>query len=139
MTLCVFERSSLWRLFEREPSRAYDLTWLGAVEEHFLGESLATLGQREGRERVAWALLRVFQRLRALQLGSEHTVPFKFRQQDLADTIGMSLVHTNKTLQRLRQEHLLDWQDGLLTIPDLKALADATDLSLEEPPQRPLM
>jgi CRP/FNR family transcriptional regulator len=139
MTLCAFERSSLWRLFEREPQRSYDLTWLGAVEEHFLGESLASVGQREGRERVAWALLKVFQRLKALNLGSAQTVPFPFRQQDLADTIGMSLVHTNKTLQRLRQENLLEWQDGFLTIDDPQHLADTLELTYEELLQRPLM
>ena len=139
MTLCAFERSSLWRVFEKEPTRAYDLTWLGAVEEHFLGESLASVGQREGLERVAWALLKVFQRLRALRLGSAQTVPFPFRQQDLADTIGMSLVHTNKTLQRLRQENLLEWQDGFLTIDDPEGLAEAFELTYEPLLQRPLM
>jgi CRP/FNR family transcriptional regulator, anaerobic regulatory protein len=139
MTLCVFERNALWRLFADEPERAFDITWLAAMEEHFLGESLASIGQREGRARVAWALTRVFLRLRALKLGTSRTVPFPFRQQDLADTIGMSLVHTNKTLQRLRADKLLDWKDGTLSVPDLPALADVAGIDLERPEVRPLM
>ena len=139
MTLCVFERNSLWRLFENEPDRAFDITWLAAMEEHFLGESLATLGQREGPARVAWALTRVFLRVRALKLGTSTAVPFPFRQQDLADTIGMSLVHTNKTLQRLRSENLLDWRDGILSVTDLPALAKVAGIDLERPEVRPLM
>ena len=139
MTLCVFDRAALWRLFSDEPQRAFDITWLAAMEEHFLGESLTTIGQREGKARVAWALTRVFLRLRAIRLGTATSVPLPFRQQDLADTIGMSLVHTNKTLQALRRAHLLEWRDGVLTVPNVAALAEISGLDLERPEIRPLM
>jgi len=46
MTLCVFARADLWSLFKSCPERAYDLTWLAAREEHFLGDMLATIGRR---------------------------------------------------------------------------------------------
>jgi len=139
MTLCVFDRASLWGLFQTEPDRAFDLTWLAAMEEHFLGESLATIGQRDGRARVAWALTRIFQRLRALQLGDEISVPLPYRQQDLADTVGISLVHTNKTLQALKRDGVAKWQDGTLTIPNLRVLADLGGIDLERPLKRPLI
>ena len=95
MMLCVFRREDLWLLFRSQPSRAYDLTWLAAVEEHFLGETIASIGQRSGIQRMAWALLRVYQRLRSVGLGRDGSVPLPFRQQDLADALGLSLVHTN--------------------------------------------
>ena len=50
MVLCVFDRNELWNLFRTHPGRGYDLTFLGATEEHFLGDALATLGQREAIE-----------------------------------------------------------------------------------------
>lgn len=139
MTLCVFDRAGLWRLFTDEPQRAFDITWLAAMEEHFLGESLTTIGQREGKARVAWAMTRVFLRLRAIRLGTTTSVPLPFRQQDLADTIGMSLVHTNKTLQALRRAKLLEWRDGVLTVPNVAALAEISGIDLERPEIRPLM
>jgi CRP/FNR family transcriptional regulator, anaerobic regulatory protein len=37
MTLCTFDRADLWSLFRNYPARAFDLTWLAAVEEHLLG------------------------------------------------------------------------------------------------------
>ena len=40
MLLCVFDRSELWTFFRTHPERGYDMTWLCAVEEHFLGEKL---------------------------------------------------------------------------------------------------
>lgn len=71
------------------------------------GEALATVSQRTAQERVAWALLRVFRRLRFLKLGNGRSVPFPYRQQDLSDALGLSLVHTNKTLAALREKQLV--------------------------------
>jgi hypothetical protein len=123
MVLCVFDRSRLWEVFRGSPQRAYDLTWIAAVEEHFLGETIASLGQRDAGQRIAWALLRIWQRLRAAGLGGDGTVPLPFRQQDLADALGLSLVHTNKTLARFRSRQLCDWSESLLRILDAPALA----------------
>ena len=50
MVLCTFARSRVWELFTRQPERAYDLTWIAAMEEHFLGETVVTLGQRDATE-----------------------------------------------------------------------------------------
>ena len=139
MTLCVFDRASLWDLFKNEPRRAFDLTWVAAIEEHFLGETLAALGQRTGTERVAWALLRLHKHLTALDLNSGPTVPLPYRQQDLADALGLSLVHTNKTLGGLRAKGLADWRDGRLTIKSVSALAAIADVDPEAEPIRPLI
>jgi CRP-like cAMP-binding protein len=139
MVLCVFDRSRLWEVFRVSPQRAYDLTWIAAVEEHFLGETIASLGQRDAIQRIAWALLRIWQRLRSAGLGGDGTVPLPFRQQDLADALGLSLVHTNKSLARLRSRQLCDWSEGLLRIRDVPALAHLGLTDLEPPERRPLM
>ncbi len=139
MTLCVFKRENIWQLFRNHPSRAYDLTWIAAVEEHFLGETIATLGQRDAGQRIAWALVRIHERLRAVGLGTVDGVPLPFRQQDLADALGLSVEHTNKTLKVLREKRLARWSDGELRIPDLGALAALAMIDLERPEKRPLM
>ncbi|APG47369.1 Crp/Fnr family transcriptional regulator [Phaeobacter porticola] len=139
MTLCVFRRSETFRLFEQNPARAYDLTWISAVEEHFLGETIASLGQRDASQRIAWALVRIYLRLRAVGLEVGNTVPLAYRQQDLADALGLSLVHTNKRLKALRDAGLSEWQNGVLTIMDLKALADLALVDIEKPEHRPLI
>jgi CRP-like cAMP-binding protein len=140
MRLCAFRRSDIWDLYKRFPERAFDLTWAGALEERFLGEALTSLGQRPARERMGWALHTLYRRLQAL--GLEHRtegVPFPFRQQDLADALGLSLVHTNKTLARLRAEQLLTWEEGRLRIPDPDRLAEACGVEPTEPGPRPLI
>ncbi len=139
MMLCVFNRSDVWQLFRASPARAYDLTWIAAVEEHFLGETIVTLGQRDATQRVAWAAMRIYQRLKSVGLARNGTVPLPFRQQDLADALGLSLVHTNKTLARLRQRQLMSWTDGELTISDFDAVAALAMIPNEAPTPRPLM
>lgn len=139
MILCVFRREDLWLLFRSQPSRAFDLTWLAAVEEHFLGETIAAIGRRTGIQRVAWALLRVHQRLRAVGIGTDGNVPLPFRQQDMADALGLSLVHTNKVLARLRERQLSVWRDGRLSIPDIARLAALAVTDPERPETRPLL
>ena len=139
MRLCAFRREDLWGLFRNHPERAYDLTWIAAVEEHFLGETIASLGQRDALQRISWAMVRIHERLRAVGLYSGGTVPLPFRQQDLADALGLSLVHTNKTLKLLRARELVHWADGKLKIDNIKALADLAMIDLEKPERRPLM
>lgn len=139
MVLCTFSRARLWEMFRDHAERAYDLTWIAAVEEHFLGETIATLGQRTATERLSWAFLRIWRRLVAVGLLRDGSVPLPFRQQDMADALGLSLVHTNKTVARLRDNSIAIWQSGRLSIPDLKLLAAAAGVSDERAEIRPIL
>lgn len=139
MTLCVFDRSEIWTFFKERPDRAFSLTWLAAVDEHFLGEALSTLGQRNALESVAWALTRVFLRGVSLDLVKNNEMPFPFKQQDLADALGLSLVHTNKTLAVLKSRQLAVWNDGLLRVPDVEQLAEVGMVDTIKPKLRPLI
>lgn len=139
MTLCVFNRKDLWTLFRHHPERSYDLTWIAATEERFLGEALTAVGQRSAVESMAWALSRIFRRLKALGLANGNSVPLPYRQQDLADALGLSLVHTNKTLAKLRDRQILNWSEGRLSINDVDQLEELGLVDSEAPRKRPLM
>ena len=139
MTLCAFDRSRLWEMFSNHAARAYDLTWIAAVEEHFLGETIATLGQRDAMERIAWAFLRIWRRLAAVGLLRDGSVPLPFRQQDIADALGLSLVHTNKTVARLRQSGVATWQRGRLSVTNTARLAATAGVSDSYEEKRPIL
>ncbi|WP_116132198.1 Crp/Fnr family transcriptional regulator [Tropicimonas sp. IMCC34043] len=139
MRLCVFNRSRVYELFENHPRRAYSLTYLAAVEENFLGDALATIGQRSALEKIAWSLHRFFVRNQALGLEKDGTCSLPFRQQDLADALGLSLVHTNKTLARLRDRQIARWHDARLEVFDLDALAQIGLVDEPDAEDRPLI
>ena len=67
-------------------------------------------------------------------------VPFPLTQQHLADALGLSLAHTNKTLRKLHRRGLYRIEDGRLQLLDPKALARLADLYGDgRPPARPLI
>ena len=123
MRLCVFDRTALWEFFKTSPERSFDLTWLAASEEHFLGEAIATIGQRTAEQAVAWALVKLWTRAEALGMVTNQQMPLPIRQQDLADALGLSLVHTNKTLAKFRERQLATWREGSLMINDVELLS----------------
>ena len=139
MTLCTFSRGKVWDLFVKQPERAYDLTWIAAVEEHFLGETVATLGQRDALERVAWALVRIWRRLVALGMEQGGSVPFPFRQQDLADALGLSIVHTNRRIVALRQAGLVEVAARRLVVHDLRKLSSLAQIEMKKDDVRPIL
>ena len=139
MRLCVFNRSEFWNFFKSHPSRAFDITWLAAVEEHFLGETLATVGQRSAIQAISWALVKLFERGTALGMVTNNQMELPYTQRDLADALGLSLVHTNKTLARLKEQQLASWADRVLQINDLQALAEIAMIKAGGPRKRPFM
>jgi CRP-like cAMP-binding protein len=123
LTLCVFPRSKLWELYGHFPSLAFDITWLAAHEERLIDEYLVSLGRRSAVERTAFLLLRLFIRAEECGLAKDGAVHLPFTQQHLADTLGMSLVHTNKTLKRLYATKAVRWKGRLFEILDRATLA----------------
>jgi len=90
-------------------------------------------------EAIAWALVKVYQRGKMLGMVTNNEMEFRFTQRDLADALGLSLVHTNKTLAKLKERQLASWTDGILRVNDLDALAQVGVTSTDTPKKRPLM
>lgn len=112
MTLCMFERDRLPTLFQNHPSLAYDITWLAAREESMLDEHILSIGRRTARERAAYLLAFLDARAKATGAApADKPAPLPLTQQHVADTLGLSLVHTNKTLRKLVDQGLVRWLD----------------------------
>lgn len=126
VTLCVFERSKLEKLFERHPSLAYDITWIAAHEERILDENLLSIGRRSALERTAYLLSYLHQRGSAVGMlgGNKKVIPVT--QQHVADTLGLSLVHTNKTLKKLSDRKLTRWAERGCEVLDPDGLLAAS-------------
>ena len=106
---------------------------LAAHEEQILDENLLNVGRRNALESAAYLMLHMFTRAEEIGLTKANTVAFPFTQQHVADTLGMSLVHTNKTLKRLAATKAVRWKDKLFEVLDREALAE---LARYEQPQK---
>jgi CRP/FNR family transcriptional regulator, anaerobic regulatory protein len=137
--LCVFPRTKLWTLYENEPGLGFDVTWLAAREEKMLDDNLLSIGRRSAAERLAFILNHLLRRLRELGLVSGAAFETPFNQQHLADTLGLSLVHTNKTIRKLTQQGLISWKDKTLAVLDEGKLANLAKYDRESKVKRPLI
>jgi CRP/FNR family transcriptional regulator len=134
MILCVFPREKLWNLYRDYPTLAFDITWLAAREEQILDEHLLSVGRRTAMERLAYLLLVVFLRAEEVALTKGNVIQLPFTQQHVADMLGMSLVHTNKTLRRLTATKTIRWKERRFEMLDREALAKLANY--ETPLQR---
>ena len=139
MVLCVFPRDKLWDLYAKHPALAYDLTWLASRSERLLDEQLLTIGRRTAIEKMGCVLLDIFARARHVGLVTGAKLKLPITQQHLADALGLSLVHTNKTLNKLVSQRLVKWQSSTLEILDEAKLARISGYEGAGPVLRPLI
>ncbi len=137
--LCVFPREKLWDLYTGFASLAFDVTWLAAREEQLVDEHLLSVGRRSALERVAFLLMHLYRRAEDVGLAKNKTAQFPFTQQHVADALGISLVHTNKTLRRLYNMKVLSWRDRTFKILDWDKLSELAIYDVRDRQPRPLM
>jgi CRP-like cAMP-binding protein len=137
--LCVLPRRKMWELFGEMPALAFDVTWLGSREESIVDQNLTSAGRRTASERVAALIVALYKRARALGLVVEQTFAFPLTQAHIADALGLSLVHTNKTLARLRRSGMFTRANGMLTLANPRVLERVGQFFDEEIPLRPLI
>ncbi len=137
--LCVLPRRKVWALFGKKPALAFDVTWLGSREESLVDENLTSVGRRTALERIAALIVKLYKRAAALGLVTDGTFAFPLTQHHIADALGLSLVHTNKTLARLRKLGMFTQGNGSLKLTNPRALARVAQYFDEEIPLRPLI
>ncbi|MEO6248168.1 MAG: Crp/Fnr family transcriptional regulator [Sphingomicrobium sp.] len=99
--------------------------WLASiVDTSILREWLVNLGQRTALQRMSHFLVEMSLRLEAVgRIGGDGSFDFPFSQMILADTTGMTTVHTNRTLQKMRADGLIQLCAKRLMITDRERLA----------------
>ncbi|HUD88374.1 MAG TPA: Crp/Fnr family transcriptional regulator [Xanthobacteraceae bacterium] len=137
--LCLLPRRKIWALFGQMPDLAFDVAWLGSREESYVDENLTSVGRRSAAERTAALIIALYKRAKIMGLVKDETFEFPLTQQHIADALGLSLVHTNKTLARLRRLGMFTRTNGSLTLTNPRVLARIAQHFDEELPQRPLI
>ena len=95
--------AEMLELMDRFPRIERALMWATLVDEATLREWLLNVGQRDALQRIAHLFCELCVRLSVVKLvDANGTFILPLTQAELADTTGMSTVHTNRSLQRLR-------------------------------------
>ncbi len=119
--------ASLSTAIEKFPGIAQGLSRDMAAGARIMQEWMVSMGRRPAYQRVAHFLCEVQVRFRAAGLGTEFECLFPLTQSELADTLGLSVVHINRVLQQLRREQLVHLAQSKLIIRDWRGLVQAGD------------
>ena len=98
-------------LCQHHPRLFMAISWATTRDEFMIRERLVSLGRRSAVERVSHFLAEMQKRLELLGYASEERYAMPLTQELVADTLGLSVVHVNRTLKTLRKR-------GLVTIAD---------------------
>ena len=99
----------------------------GALEEHYLLRQVTRLGRLSAHERLADWILEIRERLALAGLCSGNELPIPLTQEILADALGLTSVHVNRTLQGMRRDGLLTSRSGVISLHDRARLEDLVE------------
>lgn len=104
--------------------------WLETLVEGSISrEWIANVGRRDARTRVAHLLCEFAMRLEAVGLGEQCNYELPMTQEQIADTVGLTPVHVNRTLKALDREGLTTRRKRSVVIQDWKKLTETGDFS----------
>ena len=118
----VIPIDSFGKMLAAQGRLALALSWANAHEEALMAERIVSLGRRTAKERMAHLFCELWRRLELLDLTDGNKFPMPVTQEDLADTLGLSAVHVNRTLRKLRGEQLIATDVNQIRILDMKGL-----------------
>jgi CRP-like cAMP-binding protein len=97
------------------------------IDSSIFREWVVNVGRRDSRTRISHLLCELATRLKANGHGDGDAFDLPLTQEQLADATGLTAVHTNRTLQKLRREGLIHLNSGSLKILDWDKLREAGD------------
>jgi CRP-like cAMP-binding protein len=109
------------------------------VEASIFREWVLNVGRRDAKTRMAHLLCEFAVRLESEGLAEEYGYELPMTQEQLADAIGLTPVHVNRTLKTLEREGLITRTKRIIRFPDWQRMRHAGDFNqryLHVEPQR---
>ena len=120
--IAIVPHENLRQITERFPHLTR-LLWLSTVIDAAVHrEWIIGMGQRSAHGRVGHLFCELYLRLQAVGLAADHRFTFPITQEELADALGFSTVHTNRALRKLRQLDLATVKGQQVTIDNWEGL-----------------
>lgn len=116
MNVCSLD--SYVQLCYRRPQYGMALTWMAVQEAATYAEHIIDVGRRTPVERLSHFLLELHARLRTVGRAEKGRFTLPFSQEVVADVLGLSVPHLNRTMQQLRKEKLIADSDRVIEFLD---------------------
>jgi CRP-like cAMP-binding protein len=122
--LATIDAAAIVNLAQSRPALGRALAWATLVDEATMRQWIVGMGRLSSECRLGHLICEVFTRLDAVGMADDGTFDFPITQAALADTLGISDVHTNRVVQHLREQGYITWKRGKMTVHDIATLAD---------------
>ena len=97
--------------------------WLSTNMDAAIAREMAlSLGQRSAISRMAHLFCELHTRLGIVGKNFDHSFEFPLTQRELAECLGLTVVHVNRTLQELLRRQIIEAEKRHITILDKVAL-----------------
>lgn len=116
-------RAQMEALVEARPAVTRAFWWSQLVDQGVLRAWIVSMGRRTSTERVAHLMCELYIRMRNIGLATHDQCEMPLTQTVLADAVGLTPVHVNRVLRKLRLAKIMDLRSGSLTILDPAKLA----------------
>ena len=116
--------TDLLEAFSNTPKLATAVLWAASRDEAMVVEHLIDIGRRDAAERVGHFLLELGSRLSHVGLGSKDGYACPLTQYLLADALGLSAIHVNRSLRQLREAGLVTLRGKHVTFNDYDRLVE---------------
>jgi len=131
LKLAVVDPRRMLEINQKFPILASGLSWCTAREFAILGDHAVRLGRLPAKARLAHLLLELWHRLELIGDNDGKWLEMPMTQMDLADTLGLSLVHTNRSLSALRRSGLVSVSKNYIKLEDINALVRLAEFNPE--------
>lgn len=131
ITYAAVSKQKIIDIFDSHPRIAKALWWSTLVDESILRQWLTNMGQRFAYERMAHIFCELWLRMKVVGLAADDEFHLPLTQNQLGDTIGLTPVHVNRTLQRMRNEGLVELDNKRLKICDIEKLKEIAQFNSE--------
>ncbi len=109
----------------RRPVVASALWWSTLVDQAVLRAWLVNIGRRDAFEAIGHLLCELHARLAKVGFTINTDFELPLTQEEIADALGLTPTHVNRTLKRLREEGYITLRHNMLVILDIASLKAA--------------
>lgn len=120
--LAFIPEETIVTLTDRCPRVARGFWWSTLVDEAVLRHWLLNMGQRDAYARIAHLFCELWDRLTQVGLRTGNQMEVPLTQEELGDTMGLTGVHINRMIKRMREEGLIELRNKCLHILDIDRL-----------------
>ncbi|MDX1519241.1 MAG: Crp/Fnr family transcriptional regulator [Gammaproteobacteria bacterium] len=126
VSVCRIRPEQIMKVFSDSPLLAAAICWTVARDGAILREHVTRIGRRNAYERTGHLLLELLGRLEAVGLVDKNAFEFPITQELLADTLGLTPVHVNRTLKALKKDGMIDYDVNTIVIINRIGLIEKT-------------